>query len=98
LPGLDERLNLPQLARPRGRLEPGRTSNFVPSADGGIILYLRSRLPFDEAKVKEELPEFLGKLRQYRQSEAINRWILKQAEMARLVIPQKSPAKTAREN
>jgi len=89
---------LRKLARPRAGLEPGRTSNFVPSADGGIILYLRSRLPFDEAKVKEELPEFLGKLRQYRQSEAIKSLDLEAGRDGAARHSAKRAGQTARKN
>jgi hypothetical protein len=38
------------------------------------------------------LPEFLGKLRQYRQNEAFNQWFRRAAEQARLVIPAKESA------
>lgn len=89
LPGLDPRISLRQLQQLAMRLQPGQASNFTPTTDGGFILYLRDRLPFDEEKVKKELPEFLGKLRQYRQNEAFNQWFRRAAEQARLVIPAK---------
>jgi len=89
LPGLDPRISLRQLQHVAMQLQPGQASNFTPTTDGGFFLYLRDRLPFDEEKVKKELPEFLGKLRQYRQNEAFNQWFRRAAEQARLVIPAK---------
>ena len=89
LPGLDPRLSLRQLQHSAMQLQPGQASNFTPTTDGGFILYLRDRLPFDEEKVKKELPEFLAKLRQYRQNQAFDQWFRRAAEQARLVIPAK---------
>lgn len=89
LPGWDEKLNLRMIQSIALDLQPGEVSDFRPTPDGGMIVYLRDRLPFDEAKVKKELPAYLESLRQYRQNEAFNRWFQKQAEQARLVLPQR---------
>ena len=42
-----------------------------------------------EEKVKEELAEFVAKLRLYRQNEAFNQWFRREAEQARVTLPQK---------
>jgi hypothetical protein len=39
--------------------------------------------------VKDKLPEFVGRLRFYRQNEAFNQWFRKEAERAKLVVPQR---------
>jgi hypothetical protein len=88
LTNLDERINLRRLQELGFELKPGQSSSFVTGPDGGWILYVRARLPFDEAKVKEELPKFVATLRQYRQGEAFNRWFSKQAEAAQVMPPR----------
>jgi hypothetical protein len=69
-------------------VNPGHSSKFEPTAEGGLVYYVEKRLPVDEAKLKAELPEFLSRLRVYRQNEAFNAWFRKQAEQAKLQGPQ----------
>jgi hypothetical protein len=88
LTNLDERINLRRVQELAFELRPGQSSSFVAGPDGGWILYVRSRLPFNEAKVKEELPKYVAMLRQYRQGEAFNRWFSKQAEAAQVMAPR----------
>jgi SurA N-terminal domain len=75
-------------------VNPGHSSKFEPTAEGGLVFYVEKRLPVDEAKMKAELPEFLTRLRLYRQNEAFNQWFRKQAEQAKLQGPQRD-TKTA---
>ncbi len=91
LTNLDERINFYMIQHLAVSLKPGEASSFypLPRQEGGIVLYLRAKLPVDEAKVKAELPEFIGRLRMYRQNEDFNQWFNKQAELAKLFIPRK---------
>jgi len=91
LTNLDERINFYMIQHLAASLKPGEASSFypLPRQEGGIVLYLRAKLPVDESKVKAELPEFIGRLRMYRQNEDFNQWFNKQAELAKLVIPRK---------
>jgi len=57
------------------------------SPEGGFVVYLKARKPVEDAVVKRDLPEFMGRLRAYRQSEAFNQWFRKQAEVSKLYIP-----------
>jgi hypothetical protein len=50
------------------------------TADGGVIVYVKSRLPLDEAKMNASLPAFANYVRQSRQNEAFNEWFRKEAE------------------
>jgi SurA N-terminal domain len=70
-------------------LKPADVSGILPSADGALFVHLRQINPVDEAKVRAELPEFLNRLRLYRQNEAFNRWFGKQIEQAKVVPPQR---------
>lgn len=55
--------------------------------DGGLILYVKSRLPADEVKMKAELPAFVAALRQERQAAAFNTWLKSEMEK----IPKTKP-------
>jgi hypothetical protein len=47
-------------------------------------VYVRSKVPFNETKVREELPKFMAELRYQRQNEIFNQWFRKQVEKANL--------------
>ena len=98
LTNLDERINFRTLHNVAADLKKGEVSNFVPLIDGGFVVYMRERQPVSEDKVKQELPEFLTRLRLYRQNEAFNQWFRKEAEQARVTLPQKDqpPGKTTK--
>ncbi len=92
---LDERIDVRRLKQVMFSLEPGKISSYIPNPpDGGYVAYLRARLPLDEAKVREELPKFTSELRYQKQNEIFGQWFRKQAEQAKLPLPnrQKRPA------
>ena len=89
LTNLDERLNFRTVHNVAADLKKGEVSPFIPLMDGGMVIYMRDRQPVPEEKVKEELPEFLQRLRLYRQNEAFNQWFRREAEQARVTLPQK---------
>ena len=60
---------------------------FTSSRDGGFIVYLKSRNPVDENKLKAELPEYLAEMRESRVYEAFNEWVSRQLTMARVSGP-----------
>lgn len=80
LPGLDETVNINQLKQLAFSTPVGKVSPFVPTADGGIVMFVKERLPIDEAKMNEQLPAFSQYVRQSRQSEAFNDWFRREAE------------------
>jgi hypothetical protein len=53
-------------------------------------------LPVSDDKVKEELPEFLARLRLYRQNEAFSQWFRREAEQARVSAPPKDQNKATK--
>lgn len=59
---------------------PGQVSRFQDTGDGGVILYVKFKLPLDEAKVKADLPNYLRYVRQVRQNEVFNDWFRHEAE------------------
>lgn len=88
LPELDKGVSLSQLQNVASTLGAGKASPLVPTAEGGFVVYLKSRLPIDAEKMKKELPEFITRKREERQGVAYSEWFRRQAEESRLVMPQ----------
>jgi hypothetical protein len=79
LPELEDRANLNQVKQITFSTPPSTVSSFQPTEDGGFILYVKSKLPLDQAKMTATLPAFANYVRQSRQNEAFNEWFSKQA-------------------
>ena len=80
LPQVEERIPLNQFKQIAFTAPLGKVSPFQMTADGGVIVYVKSRLPLDEAKMNTSLPAFANYVRQSRQNEAVNDWFRKEAE------------------
>lgn len=89
LTNMDPRISFRTLQNTAADLKKGQVSNFMPLIEGGIVIYLRDRQPVSEEKVKEELTEYIARLRRYRQDEAFSQWFRKEAEQARVSLPPK---------
>jgi len=87
LTNLTVKINPRMIAGVAGDLEVGKASPFIPLADGGMVAFLSARIPVSAEKVKAELPEFMARLRAYRQGEAFNHWFRRQAELSQLTLP-----------
>jgi len=59
---------------------PGRSSSFIPTSEGGFLVFVREVLPLELAKMTAALPAFMNSLRLARQNEAFMMWINKEAE------------------
>jgi peptidyl-prolyl cis-trans isomerase D len=59
---------------------PGKASAFHDTSEGGLVLYVKSKLPLDEAKMKSELPAYTSSVRLNRSREAFDAWFRKEAE------------------
>ena len=57
----------------------GQPSRFVPTSEGGFVLFVKSLQPVDMAKKTAELPQFLNQVRRGRQNEAFNAWLQAEA-------------------
>lgn len=81
LTNLEERLNARQLTSIMFSTEPGNVTPYIPNPpDGGYVAYVKSKLPIDEQKMREELPRFVAEMRYQRQNEIFNQWFRKQVE------------------
>jgi hypothetical protein len=79
-PEIEERISFQRLKRLAFSTPDGKASPFTQTQDGGLILYVQSHLPLDEAKVKKELPDYITYIRQVRQEDAFNQWFVKQLQ------------------
>ncbi|MGO8676988.1 MAG: peptidyl-prolyl cis-trans isomerase [Limisphaerales bacterium] len=74
LPGVDESINQNMLKQVAFGTPVGKVSGFQWTADGGFVLFVKSKVPMDEAKMKADLPAFAQGVRQQWQNEAFNEW------------------------
>lgn len=80
VPELGGDLPFAQLKELSQKLPEGDTSEFVPTNSGGVVVHLASRQPVDPAKLEAELPDYLIRLRQERQREALGEWFRKETQ------------------
>lgn len=81
--------NIPELGRDlanavmnvAARMQPGQVSPFVPTSEGGFLIYYKAQLPADEEALKRDLPEFLEQMRGKLQVAAFNAWFNKEYQM-----------------
>ncbi|HWN95751.1 MAG TPA: peptidylprolyl isomerase [Methylomirabilota bacterium] len=85
LTNLEARLNVRQLKSIVFSLEPNTVSSYIPNPpDGGFVVYVRAKLPFDETKLRQALPKFTAELRYQKQNEIFGQWFRKEVEKANL--------------
>jgi hypothetical protein len=87
LPEVEEHLRLDQFKQVAFGTQPGKISGFQPTLDGGLDVYVRSKVPPDDLKLKTELPNFVAYVRQSRQREAFELWFRHEAEKSLRDIP-----------
>ncbi len=94
LPDIEDRVSLNQLKQIAFSTSPGKVSPFQPTLEGGVIVFVKSKLPLDPAKAQTELTTYVFNLRRTRQQEAFEDWFRKEAEKALRDTPvaqQKNP-------
>ena len=85
IPAITNKAEFNQLQGAAFNLMTGQSSNFMPTEDGGYVVYVKQRQSVDEAKMKEELPAYLAKMRDQRQIAAFEEWFGR--EMQLQVVP-----------
>ena len=78
LPEAEDLIGLTQLKQIAFSTSTGKVSNFQSTPEGGMILYVKSKLPVDQAKAHADMPAFLASLRRSRQQEAFEEWFRQQ--------------------
>ncbi|MGA3283299.1 MAG: SurA N-terminal domain-containing protein [Verrucomicrobiota bacterium] len=80
LPELGDRAELDQLKQAAFSTPVGHTSGFEETSDGGVVLYVQSQLPVDQAAMNAQMPQFIAQLRRAQQNEAFNEWLQIEAD------------------
>jgi hypothetical protein len=75
VPGFEQRGELSALKYVAFGTEPGHASQFIPTPDGGFLVFVKSLLPIDESQKQTDLADFTAQLRRSRENEAFNQWI-----------------------
>jgi hypothetical protein len=91
---LEDSLSLNELKQLAFSTQPAKASHLQPTSQGAVILFVKSKLPVDEAKLNTDLPAFLVRARQARQNEAFNEWFRKEAVKGLSDTPLARPKQT----
>lgn len=60
----------------------GASSEFIPSFEGGFVIYVEKFLPVDPVKMQTEIKDYLESVRERQANVAFNHWITSQYESA----------------
>jgi hypothetical protein len=82
LPELENHVDPSQFKQIATITPPRTVSGLSPAQDGGFVVYVKERLPVDQARIKAEMPAFLNLLRRARQQEALNLWLTKEGSVS----------------
>jgi hypothetical protein len=81
IPAITNRTEFTQFQGAAFNLLTGQASKFTPTDGGGYVLYVKQRLAVDEAKLREELPAYLTKMREQRQVAAFEQWFSREMQL-----------------
>ena len=81
LPEAEDFVSVGQLKQAAFTTAPGKLSSFQPTSEGGMLLYVKAKLPLDQAKMQAELPTFVANLRRSRQQEAFDNWLRRESDI-----------------
>jgi SurA-like N-terminal domain len=77
---IEDKVSLSTLKEAVFTTPEGKASRFIPTRQGGFVVYVDKHLPIDQSKMDSEFPEFLAYVRQARQGDAFNQWFVKQLD------------------
>ena len=75
LPEIGDRADIRQIKQAAFTTTAGHISSFIPTQDGGFVLFVQQMLPMDTTKKNAELPQFLMQVRRSRQNEDFQLWL-----------------------
>jgi hypothetical protein len=80
LPEIEDQVSLTQLKQAGFGTPPGKISPALQASDGFFVLYVKAKLPVDQAKMQADLPTFVNSVRRGRQQEAFDEWLRHESE------------------
>jgi hypothetical protein len=92
LPAVEEHTSLGLFKQAAFGTPVGQASRFNFTSDGGFVVYVSSRLPVDEARMKEELPRYGEFVRRSLEGEAFNSWFSREAQVGLSQTPMSQAA------
>jgi hypothetical protein len=92
IPELTNKVEFTQLQEMAGKMQPGQATPFMPTPDGGILFYVKARLPADDALVKQNLPAYIDRMREQLQVAAFQEWFGKEYHDHFRAPPGETPA------
>jgi len=81
IPEFSDKSEYQQLQSTVFNLAAGQCSKFMTTAEGGYVVCVKSRLPVDEEKMRQELPAYLVRMREQRQVAAFEQWFGRQMQL-----------------
>ncbi|HWX20935.1 MAG TPA: SurA N-terminal domain-containing protein [Candidatus Binatia bacterium] len=87
LPEVEEHLSVDQFKTAAFGTPSGKATSPMMTSDGGMILFVKAKLPVDEAKMRADLPNFTQMVRRRRQDDAFNLWFGREIERGLRNIP-----------
>ncbi len=81
VPQINDRTEFQQIQSVAFTVPVGKVSPFVPTAEGGFVVYVKQRLPVDDSKMGEELPLYLSRMREQRQVAAFQQWLNREYQL-----------------
>jgi hypothetical protein len=79
-PEVEQHASLVQFKQAAFSAAPGKASEFVETDEGGFVVFVQSKLPVDESKLRADLPQYMGYVRRAREGEAFNDWFRREAD------------------
>lgn len=87
VPDVEDRVDLGMFKQVAFGTPVGKTSEFIPTREGGFVIYVKEKLPVDETKMKTDLQQFANIVRQRRQVEAFDLWLRRETSVSLANIP-----------
>jgi hypothetical protein len=81
IPEVPDKSEFEQLQEIAGKMHAGQCSPFIPTAEGGFVLYLKAELPVDQAALQRDLPAFLARMRERLEIAAFNAWFNRENQL-----------------